>query len=123
MKIRDVKALTIQPQKLPLVIVKIETTEPELSGWGCATFTQRFRAVQAAIESHLRPLLIGRDVDAIEDLWQMMTVNGYWRNGPVVNNAVSGVDMALWDIKGKRLGVPCYELWGGQSRPAAAVWS
>lgn len=105
-----------------LIVVKVLTSEPGLHGLGCATFTQRHRAVEAALEKHLAPLVIGRDPRAIEDLWHVMTVSGYWRNGPVLHNAVSGIDMALWDLKGKLAGLPCHELWGGRSRPAATVY-
>ena len=121
--IQDVKTIVTQPAGSRLVIVKIITTQPGLYGLGCATFTQRFHAVRTAIEKHLKPFVVGRDVDRIEEIWQMSMVNGYWRNGPVLNNAISGIDQALWDIKGKRAGMPVYQLLGGKCREAADTYA
>ncbi len=117
--IRDVKTILTSPNNIRLVVVKIETSEPGLVGWGCATFTQRALVVQTALEQYLKPFLIGRNVDEIEDIWQSSYVSSYWRNGPVLFNAMSGVDIALWDIKAKRAGMPLYQLLGGKVRHGA----
>jgi mannonate dehydratase len=118
-KIRDIKTILTAPNGIRLVVVKVETTEPGLVGWGCATFTQRSLVVQTALNDYLKPFLIGRNVDEIEDIWQSSYVSSYWRNGPVLFNAMSGVDIALWDIKGKRAGLPLYQLLGGKVRQGA----
>ena len=118
-KIRDIKTILTAPNHIRLVVAKVETTEAGLVGWGCATFTQRALAVQSALEDYLKPFLIGRNVDEIEDIWQSSYVSSYWRNGPVLFNAMSGVDIALWDIKAKRAGMPLYQLLGGKVRHGA----
>ena len=117
-KIKSVKAIATAPEGSNLVIVKVETTEPGLYGVGCSTFTQRAMAVITAIDSYLNDFCVGKDVDNIEDLWQSAYVSSYWRNGPVLNNALSGLDEAMWDIKGKRANMPVYQLLGGKCRIA-----
>ncbi len=121
--IEDVKIILTQPQGSRLIIVKVITSEPGLYGLGCATFTQRFHAVHAAIEKHLKPFVIGRDVQKVEELYRMATVHSDRRNGPVLNNAISGIDQALWDIKGKLANMPVYDLLGGKCREAAACYA
>ena len=118
LKIADVHVIVTCPDR-NYVLVKILTSEPGLYGVGDATLNGRELAVATILEKHLAPLLIGRDPEQIEDTWQYLYRGSYWRGGPVQMTALAGVDVALWDIKGKRAGMPVYQLLGGRTRLGA----
>jgi len=122
LKITDVKVFLTQVAGNHAVVVKVLTDEPGLYGVGCATHRERPLAVAAAIEQYLKPFLIGRNCDEIEDIWQSAYVSSYFRSGVTLNNALSGIDGALWDILGKRAGAPVYKLLGGKVRAAVPVY-
>src|SRR3954453_6103859 len=123
LRVTGVRAIVTAPEGLPLVVVRVDTSDPGLYGLGCATFTQRYAAVATAVTEYVGPLAIGRSPADIEDITRLVHYSSYWRNGPVLNNALSGVDQALWDIAGKRAGMPVYELLGGRSRSAVEVYT
>ena len=121
--IKDVKVITTNGGRgYRWVFLKIITSEPGLYGIGSANNNYQTAAVIAALEKHLKPWLIGKDPDRIEDLWQAAIYRTYWRNGPVNNNVLGAMDMALWDIKGKRAGMPVYELLGGRAHDAVPCY-
>ena len=122
LKITDVRVIVTSPGR-NYVLVKILTSEPGLYGVGDATLNGRELAVATALEKHIAPLLIGRDPDQIEDTWQYLYRGSYWRGGPVQVTAVGAVDLALWDIKGKRAGMPLYQLLGGRTRVGALAYT
>jgi len=122
-KITMVRAILTAPYGINLVIVKVETDQDGLYGIGCATFTQRAHTVVSAIEEYLDPFCKGKNAANIEDIWQTAYQSSYWRNGPILNNALSGIDQALWDIKGKMAGMPVYDLLGGKTRFAVDTYT
>src|SRR5262249_45984625 len=102
--------------------VKVETDRPGLYGWGEATLEWKTRAVVGAVED-LAPLLIGRDPRDIEQAWRVMHKQGFWRMGVIGATAISGIEVALWDILGKDLGVPVWRLLGGKTRERVPVYT
>ena len=120
MAIRDAEVLLTNPGR-NYVLVRL-VTEDGLVRWGDATLNGREKAVEAALEHHVLPEVEGGDPDRVEDTWQELFRGTYWRGGPVLNGALSGVDMALWDLKGKRAGEPVYSLLGGRTREYATVY-
>ena len=103
------------------VTLKVHTDEGP-SGLGDATLNGRELAVASYLENHVVPCLIGKDPFQTEDIWQYLYRGAYWRGGPVTMTAISAVDMALWDIKGKALNTPVYNLLGGKSRTGVLVY-
>src|SRR6204780_3343619 len=122
-RIKDISVIECEPQGVRLTVVKITTDQDGLYGYGCATFTQRADLVKPAVEKYLKPFLLGKTTDRIEDIWQSCYDSSYWKNGPVLNNALSGVDQALWDIKGRQAGMPVYQLAGGKCREAVDAYT
>src|SRR6185312_17548590 len=122
-RIKDISVIECQPQGVRLTVVKITTDQDGLYGYGCATFTQRADLVKPAVEKYLKPFLLGKTTDRIEDIWQSCYDSSYWKNGPVLNNALSGIDEALWDIKGRQANMPVYQLAGGKCREAADTYA
>jgi len=120
MKIVDARVIVTGPGR-NFVTLKL-TTEDGLHGLGDATLNGRELAVASYLSDHLVPLLMGRDARRIEDTWQYLYKGAYWRRGPVTMTAIGAVDVALWDLLGKSLGVPVYRLLGGASREGVTVY-
>ena len=116
MKITAIETHVCHARMRNWIFVKVVTDTPGLWGWGEATLEWHTRSVVGAIED-ISQLLIGEDPTRIEHLWQMMYRQHFWHgNGIVRGTAISGIDIALWDILGKVHGVPCHKLWGGPVR-------
>ena len=121
MKIIGARLIVCSPDR-NFVTLKIETDEG-LYGLGDATLNGRELAVASYLVEHVIPCLIGRDPSQIEDIWQYLYRGAYWRRGPVTMTAIAAVDVALWDIKGKALNTPVYNLLGGKSREGVLVYA
>ena len=117
-KIRSMETFKVPPRWLFLKIM----TDDGLVGWGEPVVEGRAATVQMAVEE-MSEYLIGKDPGNIEDIWQVLYRSGFYRGGPILTSAISGIDHALWDIKGKRLGVPIYDLLGGSVREKMRVYS
>ncbi|KKC41451.1 2-oxo-3-deoxygalactonate 6-phosphate aldolase [Devosia epidermidihirudinis] len=115
MKITSITARVCNAEMRNWVFVRVETDVPGLVGWGEATLEFKTRAVIGALQD-LEPMLIGQDPRNIEQCFQIMTKHGFWRMGVIGMSAISGIEMALWDILGKDLGVPVWRLLGGNVR-------
>src|SRR5580658_6683798 len=106
-------------------VVKVETDQAGLYGYGCATNTfpgGRAKLVAAAVEQYLKPIVVGRTVDRIEQIWQICYMSYYYKNDAVLNCAIGGVCDALWDIKRLKTGMPVQQLGGGKCRVAADIY-
>src|SRR5215813_13386689 len=120
MKIVDARVIVCCPDR-NFVTLKL-ITEDGIYGLGDATLNGRELAVVSYLRDHVIPLLIGRDARRIEDTWQYLYKGAYWRRGPVTMTAIGAVDMALWDIRGKALNTPVYQLLGGASRESVLIY-
>lgn len=118
MKIRSVEWYKVPPRWLFLKI----TTEDGVVGWGEPILEGKADTVAMALDE-MKDFLIGQNANRIEDLWQALYRGGFYRGGPVLTSAMSGIDQALWDIKGKTLGVPVHELMGGAVRSKVKVYA
>lgn len=121
MKITKISSIVVNARMRNWIFVKVETDQPGLHGWGEATLEWKTKAVVGAVED-LSQLLIGQDPRRVEHLWQIMHRQYFWRGGIVNCSAMSGIDQALWDIKGKEVRKPVCELLGGPVRDTLRLY-
>lgn len=122
MKITKISSVIVHAEMRNWVFVRVDTDQAGLFGWGEATLEWKTRSVAAAIED-LTPLAIGRDPRDIEMLVRIMKKHSFWRLGAIGTSAISGIEIALWDIFGKSLDVPVWRLLGGQVRQKVRVYT
>jgi mannonate dehydratase len=123
LKITDIKVIVTQVGNTHMTNAKVFTSEAGLYGVGCGGHAERQSIVAQTIEQYLKPAAVGRYVDEIEDIWQMAWLAPYWRASVDASNAMSAIDGALWDIMGKRAGMPVHNLLGGKLRPALPMFA
>jgi mannonate dehydratase len=123
LKIIDVRTILTQVGANYMTNVKVLTSEPGLYGVGCGGHSERQALVATTVEQFLKPAVVGRYADDIEDIWQMAWQAPYWRASVTASNAMSAIDGALWDIMGKRAGMPVYNFLGGKLRPALPMFA
>ena len=122
MRITDVRTILTCP-KQNYLFIKILTDNPQIYGIGDASLNGREKAVEDYTLEYLKPMLVGMDADNVEEIWQLIYRGSYWRGGNIVMSALCGIDMALWDIKGKRAGLPLCSLLGGKVRDKVLCYS
>ena len=122
MQITALKTVVVNAEMRNWVFVKIETDQPGLYGWGEASLEWKTRAVVGAVED-FAPMLLGEDPFRIEHIFQKLYRQSFWRVGVIGLSAISGIDQALWDIKGKALNVPVFELLGGRVRDRVRMYT
>ena len=122
MKIKAIKTIFADGGQRIYVFVKVETDQPGLIGWGEASLEGKPRAVAACV-ADMEPMIVDEDPRRVEYLWQILYRGAFWRQGVIGMSAVSGIDQALWDIKGKEIGKPVYELLGGPVRDKVRVYT
>jgi mannonate dehydratase len=125
-RIKDVKVIQVGGGSINnFTVVKVTTDQAGLYGYGCATASfpgGRAKLVAAAVDQYLKPLVMGRATDRIEQIWQLCYMSSYYKNDTVLNCGIAGVCDALWDIKGRQAGMPVYQLIGGKCRDAAEIY-
>jgi galactonate dehydratase len=122
MKITALKPILADGGHRIFVFVKVETDQPGLHGWGEASLEGKPRAVAGCIED-METMIRGEDPRRVEHCWQILYRSGFWRLGVIGLSALSGIDQALWDIKGKEAGKPIYDLLGGRVRDKVRMYT
>jgi galactonate dehydratase len=122
MKVTNIRTLVVNAEMRNWVFCKVETDQPGLFGWGEGSLEWKTRAVVGAIED-LAPMVVGEDPRRIEHIYQKLYRQSFWRLGVIGMSGISAIEQALWDIKGKLLGVPVYDLLGGQVREKVRMYT